>query len=123
MAESNNEDKQHLIDEMLELVELPVSEVEHPEGIEMTEWTFTNDKTNPMIRHMFHLLMKSAFANKIGVMHAKIKDTNEVHTVIVGVQVMPDGSVATWPIAKVFTEEEQDMYEAPDGQGNYVKQT
>jgi hypothetical protein len=95
-----------------------VTEAEHPTGTEMEEWVFTNDKTNPMVRQLFHLLYQSAFSNKLGVMHAKLKDKDEVHTLIVGVEYTPEG-VVTWPIAKILTEDQQSEYLAPDGNGNY----
>jgi hypothetical protein len=84
----------------------------------MEEWVFTNDKTNPMVRQLFHLLYTSVFKNKLGVMHAKLKDKDEVHTLIVGVEYTPEGLV-TWPIAKILTEDQQLEYLAPDGNGNY----
>lgn len=108
------------IDQALEVMNGEVQEAKHPDGKEMTEWVFTNDKTNPHIRQLFHLLMNSAFFNKFGLMHALVKDTNEVHTIIVGVEETPEG-VATWPIAKILTEEEQGQYQAPDGHGSYIK--
>lgn len=111
---SNNE-----IDETLALADTVV-EAQHPDGKEMTEWVFTNDKTNPAIRQLFHLLMNSAFFNKFGLMHAKGKDDDVVYTIIVGVQETPEGT-ATWPIAKILTEEEQGMFLAPDGHGGWIE--
>ena len=117
MAENDNKD--FVNDVLAMLPEGKVREAEHPEGIEMEEWTFTNDKTNPAIRQMFHLLHQSVFKNKVGVMHAKLKDKDEVHTLIVGVEVV-DGQVLTFPIAKVLTEAEQGNYLAPDGSGGWL---
>ena len=105
--------------ELLNLAIGNVKEAELPDGIEMDEYVFTNQKDNPMIRQLFHLIMESAFKNKIGLMHAKVRDKDEVHTLIVGVEHTPNG-VATWPIAKILTEDQQGIYLAPDGNGNYV---
>ena len=107
------------VNEVINLAE-SIQESEHPDGQEMDEWCFTNDKTNPMIRQLFHLLMESAFKNKLGLMHAKVRDKDEVHTLIVGVENTEDG-VITWPIAKILTEDQQGLYAAPDGQGNYAE--
>lgn len=96
-----------------------IPDAEHPGGLEMFEYAFTNDKTNPQILKLFHLLHSAAFANKIGVMHAKHLDTDTVHTLIVGVENTDDG-IITWPIAKVLTEDEQGGYLAPDGNGGYL---
>jgi hypothetical protein len=111
---SQNDDTQLVVDAALG----EVVEANAPEGMEMEEWVFTNDKTNPMVRQLFHLLYESAFKNKLGVMHAKLKDKDEVHTLIVGVEYTDEG-VITWPIAKILTEEQQSEYLAPDGNGNY----
>lgn len=98
-----------------------IVEAEVPEGTEMTEWTFSNDKTNHAIRQLFHMLHQSVFVNKLGVMHAKRKDSDLIETLIVGVEVLENGSIATWPIAKLLTEEEQEQYLAPDGSGGYIE--
>lgn len=100
-----------------------VPEAEHPEGIEIQEWIFSNDKANPALPQLFQLLYTSAFKNKLGVMHSKRKDSDVVHTLIVGVELVPHGrgeaEVVCWPIAKLLTEEEQQEYMTPDGEGNW----
>lgn len=114
-----NDNTEKEAQELLDLALGNVKEVELPDGIEMEEYVFTNQKDNPMVRQLFHMLMDSAFKNKLGIMHAKVKDKDEVHTLIVGVEMTPDGPI-TWPIAKILTEDQQEVYLAPDGQGNYV---
>lgn len=111
-------DEQNEITEAV-LSQLEVKEAEHPTGIEMDEWVFTNDKTNPAVRNLFHMFYESVFRNKLGIMHALDPETELVSTLIVGVEVTPDG-VITWPLAKILTEDEQVKYKSPDGQGNYV---
>lgn len=118
MTENDNKD---FVDDVLKLAqEGKVRESDHPEGIVMEEWTFTNDKANPAIRQLFHILHQSTFKNKLGIMHAKLKDKDEVHTLIVGVEVAEDGQVLTFPIAKILTEAEQNCYLAPDGKGGWL---
>lgn len=97
-----------------------IVEAETPEGAEMTEWVFTNDPSNQAIRQLFHMFVHSAFTNKLGVMHAKRKNSNIIDTVVVGIEVV-DGQIATWPIAKLLTEEEQGNYQAPDGEGGFLE--
>lgn len=92
---------------------------EHPAGVEMYEYAFTNDKTNPMFLKLFHMLSNAAFANKLGVMHAKNIETGVIQTLIVGVEHTEDG-ITTWPLAKILTEDEQGLYLAPDGEGGYL---
>lgn len=93
----------------------------HPGGVEMMEWIFTNDKTNPVIGKMFHLLYSATFANKIGLMHARRKGTDEIETVIVGIEITPEGTMVR-PIARILEESEMNNYEAPDGNGGYITQ-
>lgn len=97
-----------------------VVEAEHPAGIEMSEWVFTNDKTNKAIRDLFHVLYNGAFANKLGLMHALHEESGEVHTVIVGIEQSEEG-IKMFPLAKVLGNEELQAYKAPDGNGNYFK--
>jgi len=92
---------------------------EHPAGNEMTEWLFTNDKTNMVIGKMFHLLHSAAFANKLGLMHARRKGTDKIDTLLTGIEITPEG-VAVRPIARILEEHELNDYEAPDGNGGYI---
>lgn len=100
------------------LSQLDVTEAEHPTGLEMAEWVFTNDKTNPAIRNLFHIFYTSVFMNKLGLMTALHEPTGVIHTLIVGVDTKGD-EVITWPLARVLTEDEQSTYKAPTGDGNY----
>jgi hypothetical protein len=113
-------DNKEFVDNVIEMFpQGEVQESEHPGGIEMQEWCFTNDKTNPAIRQLFHIFHESVFRNKLGVMHAKPKDGGPIQTLIVGVEVV-DGQVLTFPLAKLLTAEEQDNYLAPDGEGGFL---
>ena len=98
-----------------------IKEAETPEGMEMTEWVFSNDKaaTQPA-RQLFHLFYDGVFKNRIGIMHCYNKATGKVDTVLVGIQSNGEEGVATWPLARILTEGEQDNYYAPDGNGGYL---
>lgn len=110
----------NVIDFAERLAQGKIEEAVVPEGNEgeFIEWSFSNDKENAAIRQLFHMLYQSVFSNKLGVMHCKRKDSDVVETIIVGVEQTPDG-LATWPLAKLLTEEEQENYMAPDGHGNW----
>lgn len=109
------------LEDLMAAAHADIEEAEHPGGIEMTEWAFSNDKTNKHILQMFHMFYNAVFANKLGVMHARVKGTeDEIHTILVGIEVREDGSVVTYPLAKVFDAAEQSKYEAPTGDGNYT---
>lgn len=95
-------------------------EAEHPAGIEMIEWTFTNDKTNTMIRQLFHLFYNGVFKNKLGLAHCRVKGTDEVHTIVVGVEADEEGNIQLLPLCKVLGDNELNIYEAPDGNGGFI---
>lgn len=110
----------NVIDFMERVAQGKIQEATVPKGVEgeFIEWSFSNDKENMAIRQLFHMLYQSVFTNKIGVMHCKRKDKDIIDTIIVGVEQTPEG-LATWPIAKLLTEEEQGNYLAPNGRGEY----
>lgn len=96
-----------------------VKEAQHPDGLELDELVFVNEKENPAPRQLFHLLYESVFKNKLGIMNALNTADGRVYTLIVGVEQTEEG-VVTWPIAKLLTEYEQNLFKAPDGEGSYV---
>lgn len=117
MDENNNND---LPDNVVPLFPDEMPPMQDMDGQELNEWVWTNDFRNPMPRQLVRMLYYSAFENKLGVMHAKYLPDGKIHTLIVGVDTTPDGAAHAWPIAKILTEDEQDMYLAPDGQGNFI---
>lgn len=108
------------IEQLVQATAGSIIETEHPGGLEMNEWVFTNDKTNPHIRQQFHALMDAAFANVLGVMHAKDKDTGDIHTLLVMVESRGEEGVVTYPMAQLLKMEDMDRYLAPDGSGGYL---
>jgi hypothetical protein len=116
--QDDNKEKE-VVSNVVPLFPDALPETQDEDGNYMDEFTFTNDKNNPMLTQLFRMFYTSVFKNKLGLMHAKVRGKDEVHTVIVGVEITPEG-ILTWPLAKILTEEEQDMYMAPDGEGNYV---
>lgn len=111
------------INDVVETVEGEFPVAEHPDGMEMQEYIYTNDPANPMIGRLFHFIYDAAFKNKLGVMHALNPETKKVHTLLVGVEQDGEGNIMCLPLAKILTAEEQDMYCAPDGVGGYVGYT
>lgn len=98
-----------------------VEPIKNSEGIELDEWVFTNDKSNPGIRQLFRMFHQSVFDNRVGLMHARVKGSDSVVTLLVLVEVLPDNQIVTWPLAKVLTEDEQSNFMAPDGKGGFVE--
>jgi len=95
-----------------------VPEAESPDGIELIEWIYTNDKANPAPIMLFRVLHQAAFKNKLGIMHALDKETGKIETVLVGIEHTKEGT-AMWPLAKILSEGEHERYLAPDGDGGY----
>ena len=97
MTEENNE----VVDAVLS--QLEVKEAQHPTGLEMQEYVFTNDKTNPAIRNLFHMFYESVFQNKLGLMTALDPITETVVT-LRGRGEHPRGGQHL-PLAKILDEE------------------
>lgn len=108
------------IKDILDMAQGKVHEAQPPEGIEMIEWIYSNDKIeNGPLHNLFHLFYDGVFKNRVGVMHCYNKATDMIDTVLVGIDKQADG-VATWPLARILTEDEQGNYYAPDGKGGYL---
>lgn len=101
-----------------------VEEQQELTPVEVVEYIFTNDPTNPNPQQILHLFYEGVFKNLVGIMHAKHKPSGEIHTVLVGLDKGGDGYINTYPLARILSREEQDEYLAPDGKGGYpdVKQ-
>lgn len=89
------------------------------EGIEMTEWIFTNDKENPYPQAILHAFYDGVVKNRVGIMHAKLANSDEVHTLLVGIEVNEEGDVGCYPLARLLSADEQNLYIAPDGNGGW----
>lgn len=90
-----------------------IGKAEHPNGIEMTEWIFTDDPKNPAPYMLFHAFYDGVFANKIGIMMGKDVDGNEA-TLIVGVEITDQGT-AVYPLARILETHEVSKYRGPEG--------
>lgn len=86
-----------------------IEKAEHPGGIEMTEWIFTDDPKNPAPYMLFHAFYDGVFSNKIGVMQSVHKETGEKAMLIVGVEILPEGT-AVYPLARILETDEVAMY-------------
>lgn len=91
-----------------------IAKAEHPNGIEMTEWVFSDDAKNPAPFMLFHAFYDGVFANKIGIMQATHTETGEKAMLIVGVEVTEEGT-ALYPLARILESEEVLKYEGPSG--------
>lgn len=93
---------------------------ERMKGVQVIEWVFTNDKENPYPQQILHAFYDGVFKNRVGVMHAKVRGSEDIHTLLVGVEVHDDGNVACYPLAKILAADEHDQYVAPDGNGGWL---
>ena len=107
-----------ITEELLHLATSAPEEVEAPKDTTFTEWLFTNDKSNMALRHLNRSLYNAAFANGLGMMHAKHVDTGEICTLIVGV-VETEQGLNVMPMARVLKENEVALYLGPDGEGGW----
>lgn len=101
---------------MSSIIEFPQPAVENE--VELVEYVFTNDHTNPYPQQILHLLYDSVFKNLVGIMQAKHRTTGDVHTLLVGLEKAEDG-INTYPLARILSLDEQSEYLAPDGKGGF----
>lgn len=81
---------------------------------------FTNDPTNPIAIKQLEMLYRAVLSSRVGLMHAKNTVTGKVETILVGLEKDPVEGLLTYPIARLLTEEDQNVYQPPDGHGNYI---
>lgn len=91
-----------------------ITTAEHPAGIEMTEWIFTDDPKNPAPYMLFHAFYDGVFANKIGIMKTKHVDTGEDCLLVVGVELREEGT-AVYPLARILESDEVEKYKESYG--------
>lgn len=90
------------------------------EGVNFAEWIFTNDKANPYPRQLLHQFYEGTLTNKIGIMHAKDKETGADALLLVGVLRNEEGDIGCYPLARVLDASEVQNYLAPDGNGGWI---
>jgi hypothetical protein len=83
-------------------------------------YLFTNDRNHAFILHqMLEMFHNGVLQNTIGLMDAKNTETDEVETLIVGVEHDGDQTF-TFPLARILTPAEGAKYQGPDGQGGFL---
>ena len=65
------------------------------------------------------MFYQGAFDNTIGIMDSFNLTTEEVETILVGVQADENGKPVCFPLAKLLKAEEVPQYLSPDGKGGY----
>lgn len=91
------------------------------EGTKFNLNIFTNDKQNPFAVKQLEMIYQAMLGSRIGLMHAKNTLTNKIETLLVGVDHV-DGGINTYPLAKLLTEEDMNIYLPPDGEGGYISE-
>lgn len=102
---------------MSNIIEFPQPQAS--DEVELVEYIFTNDQTNPYPQQILHLVYESVFKNLVGIMQAKHKSSGDIHTLLVGLEKADGGSINTYPLARILSLEEQNEYLAPDGKGGF----
>lgn len=82
-------------------------------------YKFTNSGESPHLDSLLAMFYQGAYDNTIGIMDAYNLNTEEVETILVGVQVDENGKPVCFPLAKLLKAEEVPQYLSPDGKGSY----
>ena len=103
------------------MTELSPATTETPEPAvkEMVLYKFSNKAETPYLDSLFAMFHHGAFTNSIGIMEAWNLETEREETILVGVEIDPDGKPDCYPIAKVLRAEDIGNYLAPNGKGGY----
>lgn len=91
-----------------------------PEATKFDLHVFTNDQSNPFAIKQLEMFYRCVLASKVGIMHAKNKETGAIETLLVGVENSPSG-IISYPLAKILDEGDLNTYLPPDGQGGYLE--
>lgn len=80
---------------------------------------FSNEPT-AMDYDLLQMLYASAFGNQLGFMHAKHKETGEIHRLLVGTEWnSAKQKLDVYPLARFLDPENVGDYLSPDGKGGY----
>lgn len=80
---------------------------------------FSNEPT-AIEYDLLQMIYMSAFSNQLGFMHAKHKETGEIHRLLVGTEWnSASEKLDVYPLARFLEPEEVSEYLSPDGNGNY----
>ena len=80
---------------------------------------FTNAEEAPHLDSLLAMFYQGSFDNKLGIMDSFNLNTEEVETILVGVQADENGKPVCFPLAKLLKAEEVPQYLSPDGKGGY----
>ncbi len=80
---------------------------------------FSNDKSNPFPSKQLEMFYRAVIANKVGIMHAKNVETDAIETLLIGFE-QDAGELITYPLAKILSGDELNLYLPPDGEGGYL---
>lgn len=87
---------------------------------ELVEWVFSSNTKNPFPSQILHMFYDSVRKNRIGIMEAKDKGTGEIAALLVGIEVHENGGVSTYPLARIFTPDDVNVWLAPRGDGTFI---
>ena len=100
-----------------------MNEVAQAENVEQAFspilYKFTNAAESHYLDSLLAMFYQGAFDNTIGIMDSFNLDTDEVETILVGVQADENGKPVCFPLAKLLKAEEVPQYLSPDGKGGY----
>jgi len=100
-----------------------MNEVAQAENVEQAFspilYKFTNAGESPYLDNLLAMFYQGAFDNTIGIMDSFNLETEEVETILVGVQADENGKPVCFPLAKLLKAEEVPQYLSPDGKGGY----
>lgn len=81
-------------------------------------YIFSNDPNEQGTMQILQMFYRGAFENTIGIMRAKNTTTGKIESILVGVEISPEGT-KTYPLAKVYDPSDVLTLVSPDGKGGF----
>lgn len=89
------------------------------ETISPVLYKFSNEAETPWLDSILAMFYQGAFDNRLGIMDSFNLDSEEVETILVGVEADENGKPMCYPLAKLIKAEHVTRYLSPDGKGGF----
>lgn len=82
-------------------------------------YKFTNAESSPNLDDILAMFYRGCYNNIVGIMEAFNLETEEVETILVGVELDENSKPICFPLCKVLRAEDVTKYLSPNGKGGY----
>jgi hypothetical protein len=98
---------------------IPEPKVEAVPEVELNMYIYSNNGHDAPAESLLRLFYEGALQNTIGVMRARVGDTDETALLLVGVAPKEGGGTQVYPLARILGQEDVANLKSPDGKGGW----